>query len=350
MNLWAVFLTGLTTGGLSCLAVQGGLLAGYLAGRRNDPTTRFGLREAVFPTAAFLAAKFVSYTLLGALLGFLGSLIQLSLTVQIALQILVGLFMVASALRLLNVHPFFSKFELRTPSVFRRLIRKSAKGESVLTPVLLGIFTVLIPCGTTQAMEVLAIGSGSAIRGALVLAVFVLGTAPLFLIIGVLANTGARAFQGTLAKVTAVLVLALGLWTVNGGLALAGSPLAMQNIAARFSNEQANASKDGRISFTPKTSGAFGAVDGAVQEVTMEVRSDGYYPSTTQLKKGVPVRLTLKTDETQGCARVFVIPSLKFRKILPESGTEVIEFTPMKAGPLNFTCTMGMYTGRFYVN
>jgi hypothetical protein len=27
MDLWVIFLTGLTTGGLSCLVVQGGLLA-----------------------------------------------------------------------------------------------------------------------------------------------------------------------------------------------------------------------------------------------------------------------------------------------------------------------------------
>jgi len=31
MNLFAIFLTGLTTGGLSCLAMQGGLLASVIA-------------------------------------------------------------------------------------------------------------------------------------------------------------------------------------------------------------------------------------------------------------------------------------------------------------------------------
>ena len=36
MNLWTVFLTGLFTGGLTCLAVQGGLLASTIAQREEE--------------------------------------------------------------------------------------------------------------------------------------------------------------------------------------------------------------------------------------------------------------------------------------------------------------------------
>ena len=43
MNLWLIFLTGLTTGGLSCLAVQGGFLASIIANQKEKelehPTT-----------------------------------------------------------------------------------------------------------------------------------------------------------------------------------------------------------------------------------------------------------------------------------------------------------------------
>ena len=36
MNLLLIFLTGLTTGGLSCLAMQGGLLAGVIANQKEQ--------------------------------------------------------------------------------------------------------------------------------------------------------------------------------------------------------------------------------------------------------------------------------------------------------------------------
>ena len=39
MNLWVAFITGLTTGGVSCAAMQGGLLAGLIANQKALDTT-----------------------------------------------------------------------------------------------------------------------------------------------------------------------------------------------------------------------------------------------------------------------------------------------------------------------
>ena len=36
INLWTIFITGLVTGGLSCLAVQGGLLAATIAQNEEE--------------------------------------------------------------------------------------------------------------------------------------------------------------------------------------------------------------------------------------------------------------------------------------------------------------------------
>jgi len=86
-----------------------------------------------------------------------------------------------------------------------------------------------------------------------------------------------------------------------------------------------------------------------VQEVRINVFSNGYSPQHVTLKKDVPARLILNTSGTGGCARAFTIPSLRLQKILPVTGTETLEFTPTKAGPLVFTCSMGMYSGVFNV-
>src|SRR5688500_2376509 len=84
-QLVVAFVTGLTTGGLSCLAVQGGLLASSLAhqieqdyleqaaqreskkqrGKRTQAPPR---SNSAAPILLFLGAKVVAYTLLGALL------------------------------------------------------------------------------------------------------------------------------------------------------------------------------------------------------------------------------------------------------------------------------------------
>ena len=94
----------------------------------------------------FLAAKLVAYTLLGFLLGLLGSVLQLTATLRAVLQFTIGLFMVGTALRILNVHPIFRYFVLEPPSAVTRFIRRKAKDEaSAVTPLFLGARRCLSP-------------------------------------------------------------------------------------------------------------------------------------------------------------------------------------------------------------
>ncbi|MDO8504740.1 MAG: sulfite exporter TauE/SafE family protein, partial [Candidatus Liptonbacteria bacterium] len=121
-NLFVIFTTGLLTGGLSCLAVQGGLLATAMAQEegeqlenraertRGEPVEP--KRPSAMPIIYFLGAKLIAYTILGFLLGLLGSAIQLSITAQIVLQFAVEIFMLGTAGNLFNLHPVFRNFIL----------------------------------------------------------------------------------------------------------------------------------------------------------------------------------------------------------------------------------------------
>ena len=50
MDIYAIFLTGLLTGGLTCMAVQGGLLTATLAQREQEG-------HSLLPILSFLIAK-----------------------------------------------------------------------------------------------------------------------------------------------------------------------------------------------------------------------------------------------------------------------------------------------------
>ena len=74
MNLWAIFLTGLFAGALTCLAVQGGLLATSIAQRHEDKLKDDTKKNGnALPILSFLIAKLIAYTILGFLLGWFGS-------------------------------------------------------------------------------------------------------------------------------------------------------------------------------------------------------------------------------------------------------------------------------------
>src|SRR5689334_21702 len=107
-QFFLAFITGLTTGGLSCLAVQGGLLASSLerqmeqdllnhpapTGRKSNKavTAQPARSLTALPILLFLGAKIAAYTLLGFLLGALGSVLQMTITMRAILLIAIGVF------------------------------------------------------------------------------------------------------------------------------------------------------------------------------------------------------------------------------------------------------------------
>ena len=132
INLVTIFLTGLLAGGLSCLAVQGGLLTATIA-QRGEEKLKEGLKNGntALPIVSFLITKLIAYTLLGFLLGWLGSFFQLSISLKVILQIAVAVFMIGTALSILNVHPIFRYFIIQPPKFMTRIVRKQSKSKDI---------------------------------------------------------------------------------------------------------------------------------------------------------------------------------------------------------------------------
>lgn len=419
-DILLAFVTGLTTGGLSCLAVQGGLLAGSIAheveqtvaaapvvvpttpgkgaaakgkAQRKDqanppdqalPSVASHLRpipaspakpRAARPIALFLAAKVVAYTLLGFLLGLLGSVLQLTTTMRVVLQVGIGVFMVGTALRMFNVHPIFRYFAIEPPRFITRYIRRTAKGQANnVTPLFLGALTVLIPCGVTQAMMAVAMASGSPAVGATTMFAFTLGTTPVFFALAYLATRLGQRLEKNFVRFVGALVLILGLISIDSGLTIGGFPYSFTNLrmtlAAATAARQAPAPVAAEVApaadarplhadpFATATlvapagtnnshsvTGVF-APQAGPGTVVINVKSDGYSPQVARAKANTALKLAMVTNETYSCARALVIPALNVQKLLPETGTVMIDIPPQPAGSkLFYACSMGMYSG-----
>ena len=345
-SIIVAFITGLTTGGLSCLAVQGGLLASSLAHqieqdyleqipaqkkkqlKRNQEAPN--RTSSAQPILLFLAAKIVAYTLLGALLGWLGSYLALSPITRAVLMIAIGIFMIGNALRMLNVHPIFRYFNVEPPKFITRYIRRTSKGTETFTPLFLGALTVFIPCGVTQAMMAAALGTGSPLTGAAMMLAFTLGTSPVFFIVAYLTTELGSRLEKFFMRFVAVVLLVLGFVTLDGGLNLMGSPYSLTNFARGLTT----ASAAGTAASAPQT------------DLTLMVENQGYFPQLLKASANEPVVLNLVTNKTYSCSRDFVIPSLNFYQLLPDTGTVQVDIPAQPAGTrMFFTCSMGMYTG-----
>jgi sulfite exporter TauE/SafE len=343
-NILLAFIAGLTTGGLSCLAVQGGLLASSVAAEveqsvaQQQPAparrskTSVGTHpplRASRPILLFLGAKLVAYTLLGFVLGLVGSVLQLTPITRAILQIGIGIFMVGTALRMLNVHPIFRYFALQPPYAVTSFIRRKSKGDaSALTPLFLGALT-----------------------------------SPVFFAVAYLATSLGSRLEKSFMRIVAVVVLVLGLVAIDSGLTLAGWPYSVTNVrlamAARADasvTAQPAASLPAARNTSPQepssSAGSGGLTDAPVPAfsnsniVTITVANSGYSPAVVRAKPGQPFKLAMVTNDTYSCARALVVPALGVRKELPATGTVMIDVPAQPAGSkLFYSCSMGMYSG-----
>jgi len=375
------FITGLTTGGLSCLAVQGGLLAGSIASEveqsvQNQPASvprgKVGTAprpeqmqpRASRPILLFLTAKLIAYTLLGFMLGLLGAVLQLTPLMRAILLTAIGIFMIGTALRMLNVHPIFRYFSIEPPSSVTRYIRRKSKGQAnALTPLFLGALTVLIPCGVTQAMMAVAMGTGNPWTGAAIMFAFVLGTTPVFFTVAYLTTRLGARLEKNFVRIVAAIMLILGLIAIDSGLTLAGFPYSVANLrmaaggsepapvaaSAQPQTQAAPAEQNQKPLHDTGSSdltGAFGPAAAPSGAITINVANNGYQPEVTHAKGGQPFQLALVTKDTYSCARAFVIQSLRIEKVLPATGTVMVDIPAQPAGSkLFYSCSMGMYSG-----
>jgi uncharacterized protein len=342
LSLWVAFITGLTTGGLSCMAVQGGLLASSLASQIEKEVGTPGKKSKqkpsphiALPIALFLIAKLIAYTLLGALLGALGSVLQMTPTMRAILQFLIAIFMIGNALRMLNVHPIFRYFSFEPPAAVTRFIRKKSKNKtSLFTPIFLGALTILIPCGITQSMMAGAIATGKPLLGAALMFAFILGTSPVFFILSYFATKLGALLEKQLVRVVAVVLLVLGLLSIDTGLNLLGSPYSITKLLQ--TNTQAQVAE-----VLPSAGGTESS-----NIITLNVVNSGYNPNELHAPANTELTLNLVTKKTTSCSRAFLIPELNVSELLKETGTQSITIPPQPAGKIiSFTCSMGMYTG-----
>lgn len=374
MDFALAFITGLTTGGLSCLAVQGGLLATSLANQiekdvqtasaqipRKNRTGAAPQRKGLArPIAAFLLAKLLAYTALGFLLGLLGQMFQLSPFARAALQIAIGIFMVGSALRMFNVHPIFRYFAFEPPAFLRRKLRKTAAqaGTSLTTPLALGAMTVLIPCGITQAMMAAALGTGDPLSGAALMFAFTLGTSPVFFAVAYFATQLGQRLEKHFMRFVAIVMLLVGLFSIDSGLTLAGSPVSL----TRWLNSpfKASAASTGTQAGSPRginpsvaagpsptlTPDPLSIVREDENVVTIQIQNTGYEPNVVHAKAGQPLKLHLVSRDVFSCSLAFIIPSLGEERYLKSTDEAWIEIPAQPAGTkMPFSCSMGMFTG-----
>jgi hypothetical protein len=186
-------------------------------------------------------------------------------------------------------------------------------------------------------MMALAVAAGSMWEGGAILGTFVLGTVPLFFILGLTITKLEGVAKEKFRKIAAYAVLATALFSFNSGLVSLGSPVTAQNISAKINC---------LISFCPDENISKTGIGEAASEVTITILSTRYQVDNPVVKAGSRVKFNLVNKEGYGCIQALNIPGLGISKVVPPGTSESFEAViPNKSGKLPFSCTMGMYSG-----
>lgn len=326
MGYGILFVVGILTS-LHCISMCGGINLSQCVSynfTENDENKLSKLK----PSFQYNLGRVISYTLIGGIVGALGSVISFSGTAKGIVAIVSGLFMIIMGANMLNLFPWLRKINPRLPRVFGNKIYNN-NGKS--KPLYIGLLNGLMPCGPLQAMQIYALGTGSFVAGAMSMFVFSLGTVPLMFGLGALSSLLSAKFTKRIMKVSAVLVIFLGVIMLNRGLSLGGFN-AFATASSASSVNAANVSK----------------IAGDVQTVTTTMESGRYTPIIVQ--KGIPVKWTITTQKSDlnGCNNPMTIPKYdKEYKLVP--GDNLIEFTPEETGNITYTCWMGMISSNIKV-
>lgn len=329
MGFGVLFVVGLFTS-LHCISMCGGInLSQCLPKKDGD--------SRVKPSILYNLGRVISYTVLGGIVGGLGSVVSFSNSTKGLIAILAGLFMVIMGLNMLNIFPFLRKITPRMPMFIRKIVNSEKQGKG---PFVVGLLNGFIPCGPLQAMQLYALGTGSVVLGALSMFFFSLGTVPLMFGLGALGSLLGSKFTHKMIKVSGILVIILGIIMAGRGMALSGHHIpSLEN----FLKSNTTPNKQNSSSTTNKSE----IKDG--KQIIVSSLTDGMYPQIT-VKKGMPVRwiLNAKEDEINGCNNVLVIPAYNVeKKLVP--GENIIEFTPDEDGIIPYSCWMGMIRSEIVV-
>ena len=323
-GLLVVLVVGLVAGISTCMALVGGLVLG-LSARHAELHPEISTKEKFVPHIYFNLGRILGFGLLGGVIGLLGSVARPSTGTLGFMTVGIGGVMIFLGLKLVEIFPALKDKSLSLPKSVARFfgLNKEQKEYSHQGSFITGALTFFLPCGFTQAMQLYAVSSGSFSRGAMIMALFALGTAPGLLGIGGLASI----FKGQKAKVffasTGLAVILLGWFNIANG-----SQLLWQGKAG---------------SVVPVAVNSAGA-----QEVRMTQGSAGYSPNEFTIVKNKPVKWIINSTNQFSCASSIVVPKYGISQYL-KKGENIIEFTPTETGQIQFSCSMGMYRGVFNV-
>jgi sulfite exporter TauE/SafE len=197
-----------------CSGMCGGFVIAYTSAKIS-PKWRKTYQSLAHLLYSF--GRVSSYTFLGFLFGFLGSVIAVSMTTKGVLFIFLGFLMVLMGLSLMGKIKFlhFLESSIAQTSIFKNSFKKIFQKESLGSFYLLGVLNGFIPCGFVYIFLAGAVATASPFEGALIMFLFGLSTIPVLFSLGfVVSFLKSGKFRTVIMNIASIMVIIFGLFMI----------------------------------------------------------------------------------------------------------------------------------------
>lgn len=332
-GLLLVLALGLAAGLSTCMAMVGGIvLAISASAARRSAAKGKGTETSIWRTnLAFQAGRIGGFGLLGVALGALGGKAAMPPPVLVTLMFTVAVAMLLVGVRLTELSPRVAGWSPTIPAAVGDRLGLTGDDPARRTAgaVVVGAATFFLPCGFTQAVQIYAFSTGSPKAAGAIMATFAIGTAPALLAIAGAPTLFKGTNKGAMLRALGVVVIGFAVINATSAMRLAGVDFSVGSSAPQ--------AVSANVTVTP-----------ADQTINTEQHGDGYNPGEAVIYAGRPTHWVLTSTAPYSCAASLSSQDLGFQQVL-NPGRNVVELPELAAGTYNYSCSMGMYSGRIVV-
>ena len=207
-----------------CVGMCGGIVIAYTSTKIGQDTSK---TKAFIAHLLYSLGRISTYSLLGAIFGFLGGVATFSNMANGILLMVAGAFMVLTGLSLGGKMKFLTLIEhsISQKSWYKNSFKALLSSQTLSSFYLLGVLNGLLPCGFVYFFAITAASTGSPFWGAIVMATFGLSTIPSLLGLGMFVGLFSQSkFRDTMIKLASITVIIYALFTMYNGMTYIQNP------------------------------------------------------------------------------------------------------------------------------
>lgn len=213
-----------------CVGMCGGIVLAYSSTKIDSSMSK---PYQSLSHIIYALGRISTYTFLGGMFGFFGSVVTFSNFANGTLLIITGLLMVIVGFSLMGKVKFLTTIEhsISTTPWYQKNFRKLLSNNSLFSFYFLGMLNGLLPCGFVYVFAITAAGTASVFYGAFVMFIFGLSTVPAMFSLGFFVGLFKQnELRNLFIKIASILVILFGVYTAYNGYNFINDNISNNNI------------------------------------------------------------------------------------------------------------------------